>query len=146
MSLTASIVTVPLFFFFNFLVRAAPVAHGNSWAKGIGAAAEAYATATATPDLSCIYNLHCSLWQCWILNPLGKARDWTHILREMMGGPSHSEPQWELLLLPFEQREVEHLSLIPLVRQQFPTRDNFACVFPIIFYLCFSSYGSYVKL
>ena len=39
-----------------------------------------YATATATPDLSCIWDLHCSSWQCWILNPLRKARDRTHIL------------------------------------------------------------------
>ena len=30
----------------------------------------AYASATAMPDLSCIYDLHCSSWQCWILNPL----------------------------------------------------------------------------
>lgn len=32
----------------------------------------AYATATATPDLSCICNLCCSLWQCQTLNPLSK--------------------------------------------------------------------------
>ena len=30
----------------------------------------ACATARATPDLSCIYSLHCSSWQCQILNPL----------------------------------------------------------------------------
>ena len=35
----------------------------------------AYATATATPDLSRIYNLHHSSWQCRILNPLSEARD-----------------------------------------------------------------------
>ena len=35
----------------------------------------AYATATATPDPRCICNLHHSLQQHWILNPLGKARD-----------------------------------------------------------------------
>ena len=35
---------------------------------------------TATPDLSHICNLHQSLWQCQILNPLSKARDRTHIL------------------------------------------------------------------
>ena len=39
----------------------------------------AYTIATATPDLSCICNLHSSLWQWQILNPLSKARDWTHI-------------------------------------------------------------------
>ena len=37
---------------------AAPAAYGNSQARGqIGAAAEAYASAMATPDLSHIYNL-----------------------------------------------------------------------------------------
>ena len=41
-----------------------------------------YATATATPDLSCICGLYHSLWQSWILNPLSKARDCTHILME----------------------------------------------------------------
>ena len=31
---------------------------------------QAYATPTATPDSSCICDLHCSLQQRWILNPL----------------------------------------------------------------------------
>jgi len=39
----------------------------------------AYARATATPDLSCICDLHHSSWQCWILNPLSEARDQTCI-------------------------------------------------------------------
>ena len=33
----------------------------------------AYTTATATPDLSRICDLHCSLQQCQMLNPLSKA-------------------------------------------------------------------------
>ena len=37
-------------------------------------------TATATPDVSCIYDLCHSLWQCQILNPLREARDWTGML------------------------------------------------------------------
>ena len=37
----------------------------------------AYATATATQVLSCIFDLHRSLWQCWILSPLSEARDRT---------------------------------------------------------------------
>ena len=41
----------------------------------------AYTTATATPDPSHICNLYCSSWQHWILNPQGKAGDWTQILR-----------------------------------------------------------------
>ena len=35
----------------------------------------AYTTATATRDLSHICDLHCSLQQCRILNPLSEARD-----------------------------------------------------------------------
>ena len=42
----------------------------------------AYATAMATLDLSHIYHLCCSLWQCRILNSLREARDRTHILVE----------------------------------------------------------------
>ena len=38
------------------------------------------ATATATPDPSCICDLHHSSWQPWILNPLSKVRDWTRNL------------------------------------------------------------------
>ena len=43
----------------------------------MGAAAKAYATATATLDLSRIYDLHCTSRQCQILNPLNEARDQT---------------------------------------------------------------------
>ena len=43
---------------------------------------QAYATATATPDLSHIHDLHRSLWRCQILNPLNKARDGTCILMD----------------------------------------------------------------
>ena len=41
---------------------------------------QAYATTMTTPDLSRICDLHCSLWQFWILNPLSEARDQTCIL------------------------------------------------------------------
>ena len=60
---------------------AAPVAYGSSWARDqIGAAAGANTTAKAMPDPSCICNLHYSLWQRQILNPLSHARDWTYVL------------------------------------------------------------------
>ena len=42
----------------------------------------AYTTATAMPDPGHICNLHHSSWQPWILNPLNKARDGTHILMD----------------------------------------------------------------
>ena len=35
----------------------------------------ACATATAMKDLSCVFELHQSSQQCWILNPLSEARD-----------------------------------------------------------------------
>ena len=44
----------------------------------------AYTTATATPNWSHISNLHHSLWQGWILNPLSEARDQICILMDTM--------------------------------------------------------------
>ena len=43
--------------------------------SSVGAVASAYATATATPDLSCICDLHHSSQQRQILNALSEARD-----------------------------------------------------------------------
>ena len=40
----------------------------------------AYTTATAMPDPSCIRDLHHSPRQCWIFNPMIKARDRARIL------------------------------------------------------------------
>ena len=42
----------------------------------------AYTIATAMWDPSHVFDLHHSSWQCWILNPLGKARDQTYILMD----------------------------------------------------------------
>ena len=42
----------------------------------------AYTTATAMPDPSRICDLHHSLRQCWILNPLSEVRDRTQTLRD----------------------------------------------------------------
>ena len=66
----------PSFFFFFFfclfcLFRATPVAYGGSQAGGL---IGAYTTATAMPDPSRLCDLHHSSWQCWILDPLSKAR------------------------------------------------------------------------
>ena len=52
-------------------------------------------TATGTLDLRRVYDLQSSLWQCWILNSLSKARDGTHILMEPMVGSEPTEPPWE---------------------------------------------------
>ena len=42
----------------------------------------AYTIATATWDLSCIWDLYHSSQQHWVLNPLSEARDRTHILMD----------------------------------------------------------------
>ena len=42
----------------------------------------AYATATAMPNPSQVSDLHHRSKQCWILNPLSKARDQTCILMD----------------------------------------------------------------
>ena len=66
------------FFFFFWLFRAARLAYRRSQARGwIGAA---YATATGTPDPSCIYNLYHNSQLRSIFNPLCMVRDWTCLL------------------------------------------------------------------
>ena len=42
----------------------------------------AYARTTAMLDLSHVCDLRHSSWQCWVLNPLRKVRDQTHVLRD----------------------------------------------------------------
>ena len=55
----------------------------------------AYTIATATPDPSCVCDLHPSLWARRILNPLSGARDWICILMDTSWVVS-ANPQWEL--------------------------------------------------
>ena len=77
-------ITLPFFFFFG-LFRAKPAAYRGSQARGpIRAVASAYATATATQDLSHVYDLHHSSQQRRILNPLSKARDGTCVLIDVI--------------------------------------------------------------
>ena len=58
----------------------------------------AMATAIAMPDPSHVCKLHCSSWQCPILNPLSEARDRTCILMNLrLVRFISTAPQWELL-------------------------------------------------
>ena len=79
--------TYPFFFFFLFL----HLYLQHREVPGLGIKSElqllTYATATATLEVSCICDLRCSLWQCWILNPLSEARDQNCILMHTMSGP-----------------------------------------------------------
>ena len=72
---TANMTATILFFFLGL--------HLGIWTQARGQCElqlPVYVTATAMPDPDCICDLHCSLWQGWILNPLSKARDGTCIL------------------------------------------------------------------
>ena len=78
--ITYGIFTIfPVFFFFSFSLfffRAAPTAYQSS-RLGVELELQLLACATAMPDLRWICDLNRSSWQCWILNPLHKARNWT---------------------------------------------------------------------
>ena len=65
-------------FFFPALFEAKPTAYGSSQAKvKLELQLPAYTTATATWDLSHVCDPHHNSQQCWILNPLSRARDRT---------------------------------------------------------------------
>ena len=66
-----------------FAFRAPGAAYGSS-RLGIESELQlpAYIIATATPDLSCICDLHHSSQGRWILNPLTEVRNRTHALMD----------------------------------------------------------------
>ena len=104
-SVSLVVIGLYVFFFlkiFLFLFRDAPLAYGSSWDRGqIGIVAEAYATGTATPYLSYICDLWCSLWQHWILNPMSEARVWAWILMctsWVLNQLSHSRNSYSYIL------------------------------------------------
>ena len=72
---------VCLFLFFVFLGM--HLGHRGFQSRGrIRAVATGLYQATAMPNLSRVCSIHYSSWQCQILNPLSKARDWTHVLMD----------------------------------------------------------------
>ena len=74
---------LPCVLFFYFLVFLGPYPqHMEVPRPGVETELQlsAYTTATATRDPSHICDLHHSSRQCWILNPLSEARDWTCVL------------------------------------------------------------------
>ena len=94
------------FFFFFCLFRAAPTVY-RSYRLGVELELQllAYATATAMWDPSSICDLHHSSRQCWILNPLRKARDWTCILMDTSWvgyrGATMGTPELSKFYFPF---------------------------------------------
>ena len=76
------------FFFFFFLFRATPTAHGSSQARDqIGPAAASLHHSHSDPGSKPrLQPTPYSSWQHRILNPLGEARDQTYILMDTMSG------------------------------------------------------------
>lgn len=74
---------VPFFFFFFVFLGLHP-RHMEVPRLGVESELQlpAYTTATATPDPSCVCDLHHSSRQCQILNPLREARDRTLVLMD----------------------------------------------------------------
>ena len=84
---SASLCFVCLFVFWLF--RATLVAYGSSLVKLV-LQLPVYTTATAAQDPSRVCDLHHSSHQCWIFDPLSKARDWTLIFM----GTSQAHYHW----------------------------------------------------
>ena len=75
----------PLFILFYFICFSGPhLRHMEVPRLGVKSKLQlpAYDAATAARNLSCICKLCHSSRQCWILNPLSRARDQTHILMD----------------------------------------------------------------
>ena len=66
----------------RYIYRAACVAYGSSQSRDWISCSCQPTPATATPGLSRVCNLHHNSWQCWILNPLSKVRDWTCVFMD----------------------------------------------------------------
>ena len=97
----------------------------------------AYARATATPDPSHVCDLHCNFRQCWILNPLSKARDRTQILidtSQVLNPLSRNGSSISLVFM----RDPSSTSLSSLSFSPSPScRTGFPLVFLLFIYLFF---------
>ena len=91
-------------FCFVFLFRAELTAYGS---PRLGVESElqlqVYTTATAMQDPNCICNLHHSLWQHWIPDPLNEARNWTAFSWILVG--LISAVTWRELFVPDFRRK-----------------------------------------
>ena len=68
------------FFVFLFLIfRAILVAYWSSQARGSNESGSRWPQQCG---IQALWDLHHSSWQCWILNSLSEARDWTHVLMD----------------------------------------------------------------
>ena len=96
----ASAVVGVFFFFFSFQACTCGIwefpGQGWNWSCNCWPIPQPQQCGTGDPSLVC--NLHHSSQQCWILNPLCKARDQTHILMDTsrVHNPlSHNRNSWD---------------------------------------------------
>ena len=120
---------INFFFFFFFCFLGPHPRHMEVPRPGVDLELQLLASATATPDLSHICNLH-SLRQCWILNALSKAKDRTCVLTDasqVLNPLSHkgnSKPPSLLLLESTDIRLLRSVVNVFKADSQFPS-ENF---------------------
>ena len=85
----------------------------------------AYTTATEMQDLSLICDLHHSSWQWCSLNPLSRARDWTHILIDSSWVHYH----WDTMGTPIIILSVNRLN--GPIKRQSGWMENNSCIYAI---------------
>ena len=107
------------FFFFSFL--GPHLRHTEVPRLGVELKLQQPATARATLDPSRIYHLYHSSQQCWILNPLSRARDETSVLMDT-SQVCKLLPQWKLpnhlfldSLGEFRCRQSYHLQIMTVL-------------------------------
>jgi len=141
-----------LFFFFFFLFRATSATYWNSQVRGHtgAAAASLHHNHSNVGFQSCLQphhtTSHHSSWQCWILNPLSKARAWTQVLIDTNWVGYHwatmGTPQNDFLLLPWchsssstTHLHILHLSHIELKAFFWMLLENFVTTPNLVFTL-----------
>ena len=129
---------------FFFLFRAIPAAVQPVPRLGVELELQlpAYTTAPAMPDLSCVWDLHHSSWQRWILNSLSEAKDWTCVLMDpskihfhctttetptsqILNPLSYNRNSWLCIFRPFPELFVQQVPVATLESlAQFPVKNN----------------------
>ena len=113
------------FFFFFFFILELPVWHTEVPRLVVKSELQlpAYSTAAATWDPSNICDLHHSSWQFWVLNPLSKARDWTHIIMNISWVYYHWATMGTPLLIIFHKLSLS-CHMIPFYTAEYKKQNK----------------------
>ena len=107
----------------------------------------AYPTATATPGLSLICDLHHSSRQCWILNLLSGAGDGTQVLMDtgQVHTPRNHKRNSCVLILDKNFKLSPVIYPAPLWKISSSSEDSLSCSFSAMFFLRVALRGLYVS-